>query len=28
VTASEFGSQSFYLLNPRSLWLRIGYDWR
>jgi iron complex outermembrane receptor protein len=28
VTASEFGSQSFYLLNARMLWLRVGYSWR
>jgi iron complex outermembrane receptor protein len=25
VSASEFGSQSFYLLNARSLWLRLAY---
>ena len=25
VTSSEFGSESFYLLNPRSLWIRFGY---
>lgn len=25
VSASEFGSQSFYLLNPRTLWLRLTY---
>jgi outer membrane receptor protein involved in Fe transport len=25
VSASEFGSESFYLLNARTLWLRIGY---
>jgi outer membrane receptor protein involved in Fe transport len=25
VSASEFGSQSFYLLNARMLWLRLGY---
>jgi len=25
VTSSEFGSQSFYLLNARTLWLRLGY---
>ena len=25
VTSSEFGSESFYLLNPRTLWLRLGY---
>jgi outer membrane receptor protein involved in Fe transport len=28
VSASEFGSQSFYLLPARALWLRLGYDWR
>jgi outer membrane receptor protein involved in Fe transport len=28
VSASEFGSQSFYLLPPRSIWLRLGYNWR
>jgi iron complex outermembrane recepter protein len=28
VSASEFGSQSFYLLPGRALWLRAGYDWR
>ena len=28
VSASEFGSQSFYLLPARVLWLRVGYDWR
>jgi outer membrane receptor protein involved in Fe transport len=28
VTASEFGSESFYLLNPRMLWLRARYLWR
>jgi len=27
VTASEFGSQSFYLLPGRMLWLRLGYRW-
>ncbi|HEY8052309.1 MAG TPA: TonB-dependent receptor [Steroidobacteraceae bacterium] len=27
VTASEFGSQSFYLLNARRLWLRVEYSW-
>lgn len=27
VTASEFGSQSFYLLPGRMLWLRVGYRW-
>ncbi|MGH6875741.1 MAG: TonB-dependent receptor domain-containing protein, partial [Rhizomicrobium sp.] len=26
VSASEFGSQSFYLLNARMLWLRFGYS--
>jgi outer membrane receptor protein involved in Fe transport len=26
VSASEFGSQSFYLLNARMLWLRLGYS--
>lgn len=25
VSASEFGSASFYLLNPRMLWMRLGY---
>lgn len=25
VTASEFGSESFYLLNARTLWLRLAY---
>jgi outer membrane receptor protein involved in Fe transport len=25
VTASEFGSESFYLLNARMIWLRLGY---
>lgn len=25
VTPSEFGSQSFYLLTPRTLWLHLGY---
>jgi len=28
VTASEFGSQSFYLLPARMLWLRARYSWR
>jgi hypothetical protein len=28
VTASEFGSQSFYLLTGRMLWVRLGYAWR
>lgn len=27
VSASEFGSQSFYLLPGRMMWLRIGYHW-
>jgi outer membrane receptor protein involved in Fe transport len=27
-SASEFGSQSFYLLPARMLWLRVGYNWR
>ncbi len=26
VSASEFGSESFYLLNARMLWLRLGYS--
>ncbi len=26
VTASEFGSQSFYMLPARMLWLRVGYS--
>ena len=26
VSASEFGSRSFYLLNARILWLRLGYS--
>lgn len=26
VSASEFGSQSFYLLNARMIWLRLGYS--
>jgi outer membrane receptor protein involved in Fe transport len=26
VTSSEFGSQSFYLLPARMLWLRVGYS--
>jgi outer membrane receptor protein involved in Fe transport len=26
VGASEFGSQSFYLLNARMIWLRLGYS--
>jgi len=25
VSASEFGSESFYLLNARTLWLRLTY---
>jgi outer membrane receptor protein involved in Fe transport len=25
VSASEFGSESFYLLNARSLWVRLAY---
>ena len=28
VTSSEFGSQSFYLLPPRAMWLRLGYSLR
>jgi iron complex outermembrane receptor protein len=28
VSASEFGSESFYLLPARELWLRVGYNWR
>ncbi len=28
VSASEFGSESFYLLNARTLWLRVSYRWR
>jgi iron complex outermembrane receptor protein len=28
VTASEFGSQSFYLLPARMMWLRVAYEWR
>jgi iron complex outermembrane recepter protein len=27
VSASEFGSQSFYLLPARMMWLRVGYKW-
>jgi iron complex outermembrane receptor protein len=27
VTASEFGSESFYLLPPRMLWVKIRYHW-
>jgi hypothetical protein len=26
VSASEFGSQSFYLLNARMVWFRFGYS--
>jgi prepilin-type processing-associated H-X9-DG protein len=26
VSASEFGSESFYLLNARMLWLKLGYS--
>ncbi|MBV8497479.1 MAG: hypothetical protein JO361_11910, partial [Gammaproteobacteria bacterium] len=25
VSASEFGSESFYLLNARTLWVRLAY---
>jgi len=28
VSASEFGSESFYLLPARMLWLRAAYNWR
>jgi iron complex outermembrane receptor protein len=28
VSASEFGSESFYLLNARTLWVRFGYKGR
>ena len=28
VTASEFCSQSFYLLPARMLWVKMGYHWR
>ncbi len=28
VTSSEFGSESFYLLPARTLWVRLGYRWR
>jgi iron complex outermembrane receptor protein len=28
VTSSEFGSQSFYLLPARMIWLRLGFSWR
>lgn len=27
VTSSEFGSQSFYLLPARMLWVRLNYKW-
>jgi iron complex outermembrane recepter protein len=27
VSASEFGSESFYLLNARTVWLRLRYNW-
>jgi iron complex outermembrane recepter protein len=27
VSASEFGSESFYLLNARTLWVRVAYSW-
>ncbi len=27
VTSSEFGSQSFYLLSARMLWIRLNYRW-
>jgi iron complex outermembrane receptor protein len=27
VTASEFGSDSFYLLPARMLWVKVGYHW-
>jgi hypothetical protein len=27
VTSSEFGSESFYLLPARMLWIRLGYAW-
>jgi iron complex outermembrane recepter protein len=27
VSASEFGSESFYLLNARTLWVRVAYNW-
>jgi outer membrane receptor protein involved in Fe transport len=26
VSASEFGSESFYLLNARMAWLKLGYS--
>jgi outer membrane receptor protein involved in Fe transport len=28
VSSSEFGSQSFYLLPARMIWLRLGIAWR
>ena len=28
VTASEFGSESFYLLPARMAWVRVAFDWR
>jgi iron complex outermembrane receptor protein len=28
VSASEFGSESFYLLPARMLWVRLSYQWR
>jgi outer membrane receptor protein involved in Fe transport len=28
VTSSEFGSQSFYLLPARMVWIRATYGWR
>jgi iron complex outermembrane receptor protein len=28
VTSSEFGSQSFYLLPARMLWIRLNYKWQ
>jgi iron complex outermembrane receptor protein len=28
VTSSEFGSQSFYILPARMLWIRLNYKWR
>ncbi len=27
VTSSEFGSQSFYLLPARMIWIRLSYRW-
>jgi len=27
VSASEFGTNSFYLLPARALWLRLAYEW-